>query len=200
MSEAPTSISAKIKKLLFGKEEPFFDKMGQIWDGAWGLILPYWYLRSAEKGKMVSVQGKPFIRNKGKIILGDRVRIWSIFQQVKLSVRRGGILVVGNNSRLNGVHIAVKKEVRIGNNVRIAPYVLIMDSDFHDVNNHFSEEGKTDTVIIHDNVWIATKATILKGVTIGEGAVIGACALVTRDVPAYTVVAGVPAKVIKNLR
>jgi acetyltransferase-like isoleucine patch superfamily enzyme len=200
MSEEITGISAKIKKLFFDKEEPFFDKMGQIWDGVWGLILPYWYLRSAEKGKMVSVQGKPFIRNKGKIIFGDRVRIWSIFQQVKLSVRRGGILVVGNNSRINGVHIAVKKEVRIGNNVRIAPYVLIMDSDFHDVNNHFSEEGKTDAVIIHDNVWIATKATILKGVTIGEGAVIGACSLVIKDVPPYTVVGGVPAKVIKNLR
>jgi acetyltransferase-like isoleucine patch superfamily enzyme len=75
-----------------------------------------------------------------------------------------------------------------------------MDSDFHDVNNHFSEEGKTDAVIIHDNVWIATKATILKGVTIGEGAVIGACSLVIKDVPPYTVVGGVPAKVIKNLR
>jgi maltose O-acetyltransferase len=200
MSEETTSISAKIKKLFFDKEEPFFDKIGQIWDGVWGLILPYWHLRSAEKGRMVSVQGKPFIRNKGKIILGNRVRIWSIFQQVKLSVRRGGILVVGNNSRINGVHIAVKREVRIGNNVRIAPYVLIMDSDFHDVNNHFSEEGKTDAVIIHDNVWIATKATILKGVTIGEGAVIGACSLVIKDVPPYTVVGGVPAKVIKNLR
>ena len=200
MSIEASSISSKIKKLLFNKDEPLFDKMGQIWVGIWGLLLPYWYLRSAEKGKMVSVQGKPFIRNKGKIILGDRVRVWSIFQQVKLSVRRGGILIVGNNSRLNGVHIAVKKKVSIGNNVRIAPYVLIMDSDFHDVNNHFSEEGKTDAVIIHDNVWIATKATILKGVTIGEGAVIGACSLVIKDVPPYTVVGGVPAKVIKNLR
>ncbi len=200
MENEQKGIAQKIKDLLSGKEMPLTEKLGQAWDGFWGLIAAYWYLSSAERGKMVSVQGKPFVRNKGKIILGDRVRVWSIFQQVKLSVRRGGILTVGNNSRLNGVHIAVRKEIRIGNNVRIAPYVLIMDSDFHDVNNHFSEDGKTDSVIIHDNVWIATKATILKGVTIGEGAVIGACALVTKDVPPYTVVAGVPAKIIKYLK
>ena len=66
---------------------------------------------------------------------------------------------------------------------------------------------KTDSTIatadftfsIDNNVWIATRATILKGVTIGDGAVIAAGAVVTKNVPAYTVVAGVPAKVIRYI-
>ena len=74
-----------------------------------------------------------------------------------------------------------------------------MDSDFHDIQEH-SSEGKSAPIIIHDNVWIASRAMILKGVTIGEGAVISAGAVVTKDVPPYTMVGGVPAKVIKELK
>lgn len=55
-------------------------------------------------------------------------------------------------------------------------------------------------VIINKNVWVGDKASILSGVTIGEGSIVAANAVVTKDVPAYSVVAGNPAKVIKNLR
>jgi maltose O-acetyltransferase len=54
-------------------------------------------------------------------------------------------------------------------------------------------------IIIEDDVWIATRATILKGVHIGKGAVVAAGAVVTRNVPAYSIVGGVPARVIKTL-
>jgi maltose O-acetyltransferase len=54
-------------------------------------------------------------------------------------------------------------------------------------------------VIIEDNVWLATRCTILKGVTIGHGAVVAAGAVVTRDVPPYTLVGGVPAKIIRYI-
>jgi acetyltransferase-like isoleucine patch superfamily enzyme len=52
--------------------------------------------------------------------------------------------------------------------------------------------------VIHDNVWIGTRATILKGVTIGEGAIVAAGAVVTKNVPPHTLVGGVPAKIIKE--
>lgn len=150
-------------------------------------------------GKMVTTHGKPMVRNFGEIIIGDRVAIWSIFDKTKLLVQRGGVLRIGDFSRINGVHIAVKEAVTIGSRVRIGPYSLIMDSDFHDVNDTV-KEGKIEPILICDDVWIASKVTILKGVIIGKGAMVAAGSVVTRNVPDYTLVAGVPAKVIKNLR
>ncbi|MBX2895944.1 MAG: acyltransferase [Cyclobacteriaceae bacterium] len=129
----------------------------------------------------------------------DEVRIWSNIIQAKLYTGPTGKLIVGKNSRLNGVHIDARQLIVIGENVRIAPYTIILDSDFHDLQNHF-EDGINKPVVIENNVWIATRATILKGVTIGEGAVVAAGAVVTKNVPAFTVVAGVPARPIKNLK
>jgi GT2 family glycosyltransferase/acetyltransferase-like isoleucine patch superfamily enzyme len=157
------------------------------------------YLRGCKLGKFVSVKGHPLILRKGEIIIGDRVAIWSVFDRTKLSVRSGGKLEIGNYSRINGVHIAVKQRVSIGKNVRIAPYVLIMDADFHDIADT-SNEGKSKPIVIEDNVWIASRAIILKGVTIGKGAVVASGAVVTKDVPAYTVVGGSPARIIKVLK
>ena len=167
--------------------------------GLWRLLLARIYLARCNRvGRLVSVNGKPLIRNKGVIHLDDEVRVWSDINRAKIFVDKGASLEVGSNSRINGVHISVSNKVIIGQNVRMAPYTVIMDSDYHDVNNHFAE-GARLPIIIKDNVWLALRSTVLKGVTIGEGAVVAAGALVTKDVPPYTVVAGVPAKVIKKL-
>lgn len=162
------------------------------------IVSAKWYLRNTQVGKLVSVNGRPVVDNQGEMIFGDEVRIWSSIEQAKLYTGKRGKLVVGKNSRLNGVHIDVRKLVSIGENVRIAPYTIIMDSDFHDVRDHFAD-GVAMPVIIEDDVWIATRATILKGVTVGKGSVVAAGAVVTRNVPPHVVVAGVPARVIKKL-
>jgi maltose O-acetyltransferase len=88
--------------------------------------------------------------------------------------------------------------VKIGENVRIAPYTIILDSDFHDIKDHFAD-GPSKPVIIEDNVWLATRCTILKGVRIGKGSVVAAGSVVTKDVPPNCIVAGVPARVIKEI-
>lgn len=169
--------------------------------GVFRLLIAKYYLRKCTKvGSLVSVNCKPLIKNKGEIILGNEVRIWSEFNQAKLFVGKGARLKVGNNSRINGAHLSVRKEIIIGNNVRISPYVLMMDTDHHNIYDHFEGQAKTESIIIEDDVWIASKATILKGVRIGEGSVIAAGAVVTKDVPPYTVAAGVPARIIKKLR
>jgi acetyltransferase-like isoleucine patch superfamily enzyme len=139
------------------------------------------------------------IRNYGRIVLGNRVAIWSVFDRTKLLVQKNGILTIGECTRINGVHISVKNAVTIGKNVRVGPYSLIMDSDFHDITDT-RKEGKIEPVVIGDDVWIASKVTVLKGVTIGKGSMIAAGSVVTRDIPEYTLAAGVPARPIKKLK
>lgn len=193
-------IKSKIQEFLQkNKGNSKIEIISKTISGVWRLISAKWYLRSINVvGALVTTNGKPKIVNKGHITLGDGVRIWSSINRAKIFVEKGGELIVGKNSRINGAHISVSSNVTIGNNVRIAPYVLIIDDDYHDVDN-LSKAGKKLPIIIEDNVWIASCAKILKGVTIGEGSVIATGAIVTKNVPAYTVVAGIPAKVIKTL-
>ena len=163
-------------------------------------LLTRFFLRNATQVQgLVSVKGWPKIVNKGKLVIGQHVRIWSNIQQAKILVGNNGELIIGENSRVNGAHISCSLQISIGKNVRISPYVLILDSDFHDIDDHFSS-GKNEPVIIEDDVWIASKATILKGVRIGHGSVIAAGAVVVRNVEPNTVVGGVPARFIKSTR
>lgn len=167
--------------------------------GVWKMLAARYYLRGCQIGKMVSVNGKPKFKNQGTVILGDQVRIWSTIDQAKIFVGKGATLIIGDNTRVNGAHISASTTVSIGKNVHFAPYCLIIDDDFHDPVNH-SEDGKKAPIYIEDDVWIASKAIVLRGVTIGKGSVVAAGAVVTKDVPPYTVVAGVPAKPIQTLK
>ncbi|HZY78478.1 MAG TPA: acyltransferase [Cyclobacteriaceae bacterium] len=172
--------------------------VGRIGKGSMGFLLAKMYLRGVKMGRLVTVNGKPMIGNEGEMIFGDEVRVWSVITQAKLFTAKGGKLIVGNNSRINGAHIDASTLIEIGSNVRISPYTVIMDSDFHDIKDHFAD-GVSKPIKIEDNVWIATRATILKGVTVGKGSVVASGAVVTHDVPPNCVVGGIPAKVIRYL-
>jgi len=164
------------------------------------LIKTKFYLRKCnECGNIAFTMGKPRIYNRGSIKVGTLVRFVSNVYPVLIDVDKGGELIIGDNCRINGVNISVQLKVVIGNNCRIGPHTIIMDSDHHDLANRL-DHGKINPIIIEDDVWVATRAMILKGVTIGKGAVVASGAVVTKNVPAYTVVAGVPAKVIKTLK
>jgi len=196
-----TKISNKLKS--FKEQNPdssivevIFQSIGFVYR----LFIAKIHLRKCNTvGKMVSTNSKPNIRNKGCIELGDDVRIWSNIVTSKLFVGKNGILTIGKNSRINGSHISAQNKISIGSNCRISPYTLIMDSNFHDVVDHFKDVDGTP-IIIEDDVWVASKATILEGVRIGRGAVVAAGAVVIKDVPEYTLVGGIPAKIIKKLR
>lgn len=152
----------------------------------------------AKTGDWVSMNGIPKMNIRGELIIHDQVRIWSNIVRARIFVRKGGYLEIGRNSRINGCHISASDKIIIGSNVRISQYVLIMDNDFHQVSDHFAA-GKKKAITIDDDVWIAAKATILKGVHIGKGAVVAAGSVVTKDVEPYTLVAGVPARPVRRL-
>jgi acetyltransferase-like isoleucine patch superfamily enzyme len=167
--------------------------------GLWRILLARFYLRTCNHlGKLVSVNGKPIIGNLGKMTFDDEVRIWSNIERSKLYTGKEGKLIVGRNSRLNGVHIDARELIQIGDTVQIGPYTILMDSDFHDLKDH-TKDGPSSPIYIEDDVWIATRVTILKGVRIGKGSVIAAGAIVTKDVPPYSVAAGTPARVVKKI-
>jgi acetyltransferase-like isoleucine patch superfamily enzyme len=162
------------------------------------LLLARIYLFEASKiGRFVITKGRPLVSNRGILRMGSRISIWSNINRTRISVHKNGVLVIGDNNFINGAIISAKDKVVIGNNCKFGPFAMIIDSDFHAVDDH-SKEGKSEPVIIEDNVWIGAKASVLKGVTIGKSSVVAVGAVVTRDVPPYSVVGGVPAKIIRQ--
>ena len=134
------------------------------------------------------------------IIVGDNCRIWSHIERTQISAGPRALIAIGANTFINtGTIISSRKQIRIGENCHIANQVIIMDDDFHGVHTREQTSEKED-INIGDKVWIAARAMILKGVTIGEGAVIAAGAVVTKNVAPYTMVGGVPAKVIRSVK
>ena len=109
-------------------------------------------------------------------------------------------LIIGDNSGV-GINCEIYGPVTIGENVMMGPEVVIYTSGHrHDRTDiPMIEQGRdaVEPVQIGNDVWIGARATILDGVKIGDGAVIAAGAVVTKDVPSYAIVGGVPAKVIK---
>ena len=110
------------------------------------------------------------------------------------SIRRDGVRI-GDYSRVNrNCTLDLRGGLVIGDNVSISPDVVILTAGHRIDDRTFPVEQKS--VLIEDYVWIGTRAMVMPGVTIGEGAVVAAGAIVTRDVPPLAIVAGVPAREI----
>ncbi|MCA9929714.1 MAG: acyltransferase [Anaerolineales bacterium] len=131
-------------------------------------------------------------------------------------VMHGAVLHVYNFRDLPNAGITIGKDslvgeysiirgqggVTIGDRVYTSPFtqIIAVNHMFHDVKRPFIEQGITaEGIVIEDDVWLGAGAVITDGVRVGQGAVVAAGAVVTKDVPPYTVVGGVPAKVIKRV-
>jgi acetyltransferase-like isoleucine patch superfamily enzyme len=129
--------------------------------------------------------------------LGD----YSVIESFACINNAVGDVMIGNHTRI-GLHNTIIGPVEIGSHVNLAQGITVtaLNHNFDDTQKRIDEQGvSTIPVTIEDDVWIGANAVILPGVTIGNHCVVAAGAVVTKDVPPHSLVAGVPAKVIKNI-
>jgi acetyltransferase-like isoleucine patch superfamily enzyme len=176
-------------------------RVRSTWDNGQAVLRGHWSFRSAQVGAKLRVWGSPIIYNDGNFIIGEKVRIVSRPVRSEFGIGEGATLEIGDRTFINhGCSIAAKQLVRIGANCNIGSHVVIMDNDFHRIEpERRTESPPSGPIIIEDNVWIGVRAIVLRGVTVGAGSVIAAGSVVSKDVPARTLVGGVPAKVIRQL-
>jgi acetyltransferase-like isoleucine patch superfamily enzyme len=113
-------------------------------------------------------------------------------------------IIIGNNVGLNGTSITSRsKTITIGDGSMIAPNVIIVDSDFHaawppEMRGEYLDIDSDREIRIGKNCWIGMNSIILKGVTIGDNSIIAAGSVVNRSIPADSLAAGIPAKIVKK--
>ena len=122
----------------------------------------------------------------------------TLFEGASVVLFEGALLEVGDKTRIRHCAIQCANHIRIGKNCSIANDCLVQDTNFHSkTESDGTKSAESDEIIIGNYVWVCPKSVILPGVHIGDGAIIATGSVVTKDVPAYSMVAGVPAKVIK---
>lgn len=177
------------------------------WSLSYFIDEPLFRGRCERMGKRVRVHRLPWVAGHARIYIGDDVNIFG-----KVSVFSGRIfeeprLIIGDRVDIgHNVGFVVNKEIVIEDDVNVASGVRMMDTDSHprDTADRIADlpppADEVKPVRICRNAWIGQNTFILKGVTIGEGAVIGVNSVVVTDIPAYTVAMGNPARVVvKNL-
>lgn len=168
--------------------------------GLWrqGLTNLVYRRRFTSLGGPVDFDGWPELAVDGELHVGRGLKMMNTIRRSSIGVYHGAVVRIGENVVINnGTIIAARVAVTIGDGTGIGYDVLIMDSDGHPlVPGEPTQEGP---ITIGRHVWIASRASVLQGVTIGDFAVVATGAVVTKDVPPYAIVAGVPAKVVKTL-
>ncbi len=181
---------------------------------AWPLVRAQFAWHGIDWGVGWKIFGRPIIqRHRGsRIALGNglTLRSWprsnplAPTAPVVLSTRRAdAVLEVGDDCGFTGTTLVAADRITIGDRVLVGGNASIVDFDFHPLAPEGRAEninaGNAAPIVIEDDVFVGMDALVMKGVTIGEGAVVGAGSVVTQDVPRRTVVAGNPAKVVREL-
>ncbi len=167
-------------------------------------------LRGARADSSVLIHGFPSVRIKqgGSILIERGVTLnsaeWSNPLndgcRVRLCAVGGGKIILRANSGISSARLISHSLIEVGEGSAIGAGSLLCDSDMHEVPLGSDKPIGILPIVIGRNVFIGAQCIILKGVTIGDGAVIGAGSVVTRDIPAGAVAAGNPAVVVKRQR
>jgi len=186
----------------------FFRKYGCL--GSAKLVVSVIYTKLLfPKARLIRL---PFdIRNRKSIKIGNNFTtgFGCRIEALPLVAERANCITIGNDVQINDyVHIAASESVTIGNNVLIASKVFITDishgsygaNDVHDtpLSSPAKRAITTNPVKIGDNVWIGEFVSVLPGVSIGNGSIIGTMSVVNKSIPPYSIAVGSPAKVVKK--
>ncbi len=166
---------------------------------AWPVLRAKWDLRHCDHvGPRARLEGRALVRNLGRITIGERLLMYGGTVRCELVTNPRGAIEIGDRVFINyGVSISAHRLVKIGNRCQIGNYSLLMDNDYHQIGAQH-KTGVSQPIILEDDVWLGARVIVLKGVTIGQGAVIGAGSVVTRDIPPRSVAVGSPARVVKT--
>lgn len=181
----------------------------------------FFHLAGVNFGKGLTVFNKVYLKvaksssiSIGKnlvITSGDSINPLCRTQRACLYVRKGAKLIIGDDCGFSSPCFWCDDQIVVGNRVKMGGDCVIIDSDAHSLdyrdranelnvsNNQVFSKVAHAPIVIEDDVWIGTRCIIMKGVTIGARSVVGAGSIVTKDVPADTLVCGSPAKVIRTL-
>ncbi len=169
------------------------EKVGHgVKNGAALLRAPF-FLRACDRvGARARTHGKPVVENLGSIEIGDDFQLNSAFSPVRIFAGPGAKLRIGDEVNVNfGADLAAEQEITIGSHVNLGPYVVVADHD------RAEPGGEPQPITIGDHVWLAARVRVCKGVTIGEGTVVGAGSVVTTSLPPNVVAGGAPARVLR---
>ena len=188
------------------------DKRSSAWRVVCGglarLSAAYW---GVALGDNCEFYGRTLFRRApaSSLVIGERCifrsAVWSnqvgVDRPCQLStLRPGAHLLIGHNCGFSGTVLGAAESIVLGDRVVCGANVTITDTDWHGTRpEERRDAGKSAPVEIGDDVWIGLNALVLKGVRIGQGAVIAAGSVVTRDVPEGVIAAGNPAVVVREL-
>lgn len=167
-------------------------------------------------GSGADIKGLPHIEihDGATIVVGCNVTLnsWNANYHVNmhsgvklLASMSGASIEIGDDSRIHGACIHATRSVRIGKKCLIAANTQIFDANGHDscfpaVEDRILTRDEGRPIEIEDNVWVGISSIVLPGVKIGTGSIVAAASVVTRDVPPFVIVAGNPARIVKDQR
>ncbi len=166
---------------------------------------PRWWIRNLfnplfviKKGKKASIRSKARmdVLPKHTFYMGD----YAIIEDYAVVNNILGDVILGNNA-LIGLRCTVIGPVEIGNDVLLAQNIVLSGQNhgYEDINIPIREQKSiTEKITIKESAWIGANAVVVAGVTIGKHSIVAAGAVVTKDVPDYTIVAGNPAKILRQ--
>jgi acetyltransferase-like isoleucine patch superfamily enzyme len=171
------------------------------WRKVWGFVRAWLMLHFhgfAFAGTPMFFGRRPILVTGGQVRLGQALRVNSLQVPAMFGASPGGELVMGDSVYMNqGVNIVARTHIHVGDNVRFADLATVYDHPHHLVDVDARDEGCA--VHIGSNVWIGRNALILPGVEIGDGAVVAAGSVVSKSVRPRVLVAGIPAREIREL-